>query len=186
MGGGAATTALAKTAARARAFGMLKARHHMEAKLELAVAAAMRAQTPPHGYEQIWKQMQRDGRAKVQAPGARYSPTLKGRHPAYAPPTGFDVDSHYAFGFLSDYYCAGRIYDEPRRMRLSCTKNPVRKMNCKCKEPNRNSRQVPCRCEPAMGNGGVKKINLIDKFTAPDPRYTDYVSPVQQGNPNAP
>ena len=37
-----------------------------------------------------------------------------------------------------------------------------------------------------MGNGGVKKINLIDKFTAPDPRYTDYVSPVQQGNPNAP
>ena len=123
--------------------------------------SSSKSKSPPHGYELIWKQMQRDGRAK--AMGSKYAPPLKGRLPAFEPPVGFEDDSHYAFGFFSDYYCIGRLYDEPRRMRLSCTKNPVRKMNCKCSEPRRNSRQVPCRCEPAMANGGVKKINLIDK-----------------------
>ena len=69
----------------------------------------------------------------------------------------------YTFGFDSDYYCTGRIYDEPRRMRLSCSRNPPREMNCFCDKERRNTLTVPCRCEPAI-TSSKKKINLIDKF----------------------
>ena len=79
---------------------------------------------------------------------------------AHAPATYTQM---YTFGFNSDYYCSGRISDEPRKMRLSCTKNPPRTMNCMCDHENANTLLVPCRCEPAL-TSTKKKINLVDKF----------------------
>lgn len=84
----------------------------------------------------------------------------RGRMSAHAPETFTQM---YTFGFNSDYYCSGRISDEPRSMRLSCTKNPPRTMNCMCDHENANTLLVPCRCEPAISST-KKRINLVDKF----------------------
>ena len=77
-------------------------------------------------------------------------------------------------GFPSEYFCSGRIFDEPRRyeftkkthfkytyityllyydsLRLKCTKNSRRLMNCECADPPANSRLVRCDCNPLLGN----------------------------------
>jgi hypothetical protein len=77
-----------------------------------------------------------------------------------------DFSQVYTFGFDSDYYCSGRITDEPRKMRLSCTKNPQRKMNCQCADQSGNSLTTNCRCTPAF-TSTKKVINLEDKFVSP-------------------
>ena len=88
----------------------------------------------------------------------------QGRESPHAPNS---FDQFYAFGFNSDYNCKGRISDEPKKMRLTCTKNPNRKMNCKCDdqalEGNGFSLEVKCRCGPAFTKN-KKHINLIDDF----------------------
>lgn len=89
-------------------------------------------------------------------------PPPRGRTGAHAPATFTQM---YTFGFNSDYFCSGRISDEPRKLRLSCTKNPPRTMNCMCDKENSNTLLVPCRCEPAL-TSSRKKINLIDKFVS--------------------
>ena len=92
-------------------------------------------------------------------------------------------------GFPSQYYCSGRVFDEPRRyenvertrfihffkilnvsifihtysLRLKCTKNSRRLMNCECADPPANSRLVRCDCDPLLGNADnyeVKTPNL--------------------------
>ena len=96
--------------------------------------------------------------------------TTKPLGPGDAPPQGREspqapdtFNQRYTFGFNSDYYCAGRIMDEPRKMRLTCTKNPNRKMNCQCNDQQGNSLEVKCRCGPAF-TATKKHINLIDAF----------------------
>lgn len=56
------------------------------------------------------------------------------------------------YGIPSDYYCTGRVFDEPRRVRLRCRKDPPRVLNCKCQKLNHNSRQVPCFCGGPVTN----------------------------------
>jgi hypothetical protein len=85
---------------------------------------------------------------------------LQGRESPHAPDT---FNQRYTFGFNSDYYCSGRIMDEPRKMRLTCTKNPNRKMNCQCDDQQGNSLEVKCRCGPAF-TATKKHINLVDAF----------------------
>ena len=85
------------------------------------------------------------------------------RSPTHAPS---NFNQLYIFGFDSDYYCSGRISDEPRKMRLSCTKNPQRLMNCQCDDQTGNSLTVGCRCTPTFSSTS-KKLNLEDKFVAP-------------------
>ena len=87
----------------------------------------------------------------------------QGRESPHAPS---EFSQLYTFGYDSDYYCSGRISDEPRKMRLSCTKNPQRKMNCQCDDQTGNSLLVKCRCGPAFTSSS-KKINLEDKFVLP-------------------
>ena len=84
----------------------------------------------------------------------------RGRKGALEPEHHSQVNT---FGFLSDYYCTARIFDEPRRMRLSCTKNPPRVMNCFCSDKNENQIKIPCRCGPGMSTRS-KHINIVDKF----------------------
>ena len=98
--------------------------------------------------------------AEKAAPPPPSPPVPRGRTGAHAPATFTQM---YTFGFNSDYYCSARISDEPRAMRLSCTKNPPRTMNCMCDHENANTLLVPCRCEPAL-TSTKKKINLVDKF----------------------
>lgn len=78
------------------------------------------------------------------------------------------------FGLLSNYYCTGRVYDEPRRVRLKCTKNPPRKYNCAC-DGRANSQMVSCSCKGPFANG-MAEVPLRDKneritqdFTSLDP-----------------
>ena len=88
-------------------------------------------------------------------------PPVRGRKEAYE-----DNTTHTQWntmGFLSDYYCTAKIFDEPRRMRLSCTKNPKRIMNCFCEDKKENEVKIPCRCEPAVSSKS-KHINLVNKF----------------------
>lgn len=78
------------------------------------------------------------------------------------------------FGFLSDYYCTGRVYDEPRRVRLKCTKNPPRKFNCAC-DGRANSQMVSCSCDGPVAKGKApvplrdKNERITQDFTALDP-----------------
>ena len=58
------------------------------------------------------------------------------------------------FGFPSNYNCFARIFDEPRRLRLQCTKNPNRLLNCKCHRRPK-SLQLTCSCGKLRGNGYV-------------------------------
>ena len=52
----------------------------------------------------------------------------------------------YHMGFLDDYRCTGRIYDEPRRWRMKCAHNPRRLMPCRCKSKSASSPLVTCDC----------------------------------------
>ena len=93
--------------------------------------------------------------------GAVFRGPPRGRTGAFEDPKTFRQWN--TMGFLSDYYCTARVFDEPRRMRLSCTKNPKRIMNCFCADSKENEIKIPCRCEPGMTSKS-KHINLIDKF----------------------
>eukprot|EP00940_MAST-03C_sp_MAST-3C-sp2_P000840 g840.t1 len=78
---------------------------------------------------------------------------------------GVDV----AFGFPNEYNCFGRIFDEPRSLRLQCTKNPRRQLNCKCDEASVNSRAVRCDCKPLIGDArdyktAPPRMPLLRKF----------------------
>lgn len=84
----------------------------------------------------------------------------RGRKDAFAPK---EFNQFYTFGFLSDYYCTAKVFDEPRRMRMSCTKNPKRVMNCFCADEKENQLNVPCRCEPGMSSK-TKHLNIVEKF----------------------
>jgi hypothetical protein len=66
------------------------------------------------------------------------------------------------FGFPSNYVCSGRVFDEPRRMRLKCTKNIARQMNCHC-DGDSNTRLVQCSCDPTIGNR-IGQTPLVNKF----------------------
>ena len=113
----------------------------------------------PNGFRFARAKEERGSHVALTPPEPTPTPP-RGREGAHAP---ISFDQMYTFGFNSDYYCSGRISDEPRRMRLSCTKNPPRTMNCMCDHENANTLLVPCRCEPAL-TSTKKKINLIDKF----------------------
>eukprot|EP00753_Platysulcus_tardus_P012131 PLAT334.1.p1 GENE.PLAT334.1~~PLAT334.1.p1 ORF type:complete len:135 (-),score=26.58 PLAT334.1:68-448(-) len=52
----------------------------------------------------------------------------------------------YSFGLPSFYRCYGRVFDEPRRMRMTCEKQPRRRMNCGCDERVYNSQMIRCSC----------------------------------------
>ena len=66
------------------------------------------------------------------------------------------------FGFPSNYNCFARIFDEPRRMRLQCTKNSDRLLNCKChRRPG--SEQLTCSCRKLHKNGSVP-VELESKY----------------------
>ena len=66
------------------------------------------------------------------------------------------------FGFPSNYNCFARIFDEPRRMRLQCTKNSDRLLNCKChRRPT--SLQLTCSCGKLRANEYVP-VELQKKY----------------------
>ena len=66
------------------------------------------------------------------------------------------------FGFPSNYNCFARMFDEPRRMRLQCTKNSDRLLNCKChRRPG--SEQLTCSCRKLHKNGSVP-VELESKY----------------------
>jgi len=56
--------------------------------------------------------------------------------------TSSGTTTSVGLGFPSQYFCSGRIFDEPRSLRLKCTKNSRRLMNCQCTDPPANSRLV--------------------------------------------
>lgn len=68
---------------------------------------------------------------------------------------------NYGLGFLSQYYCTGRVFDEPRRVRLSCSRNPPRKMNCNC-AGSPDSQQVLCQCTPPQ-DADANQVPLLNK-----------------------
>lgn len=77
----------------------------------------------------------------------------------------------YGFGFLSGYYCTGRVFDEPRRMRLKCTKSPPRKLNCKC-DANGNTPLIRCDCERPVTHmlAPVPLVGKSERVTQDDVR----------------
>ena len=58
----------------------------------------------------------------------------------------------YHMGFLDDYRCTGRVYDEPRRFRLKCAHNPKRIMPCRCKSASSSSPLIHCDCGHSVSN----------------------------------
>lgn len=80
-----------------------------------------------------------------------------------------DKEVDVAFGFPSQYNCFGRIFDEPRSMRLKCTKQSRRQLNCRCDEAAANSRAVRCECDPLIGDAESYEeepphMELVRKF----------------------
>ena len=128
--------------------------------LQLSTSSTSAAVSSTH--LRIQKTLRSSTTKKPGAPEAGEVPP-QGRESAHAPKSFNEL---YTFGFNSDYYCDGRISDSPRKMRLTCTKNPQRKMNCQCDDQSGNSLQVKCRCGPSF-TANKKHINLIDKFVAP-------------------
>lgn len=75
------------------------------------------------------------------------------------------VEQLYQLGFMDDYRCTGRVYDEPRRWRLKCSHNPRRAMGCRCQPKGGSSRLVHCDCsDPAINlMGDSAPLYALDK-----------------------
>ena len=58
------------------------------------------------------------------------------------------------FGLPAGYSCYGRVFDEPRRIRLQCTKNPDRMLNCACHR-SRISTLITCSCSKLHDDAGA-------------------------------
>jgi hypothetical protein len=65
----------------------------------------------------------------------------------------------YHMGFLDDYRCTGRVFDEPRRWRMKCEHNPRRLMQCRCSSAAEASPLMHCECDSPVTN--------VDGKTAP-------------------
>eukprot|EP00750_Incisomonas_marina_P017340 INCI20251.1.p1 GENE.INCI20251.1~~INCI20251.1.p1 ORF type:complete len:157 (-),score=18.98 INCI20251.1:1141-1611(-) len=68
------------------------------------------------------------------------------------------------FGLPPDYNCFARVFDQPRKIRLQCTKQQRRQMNCECTPFAVVSRQLTCDCSAPEANGHAE-AEILRQFT---------------------
>ena len=71
----------------------------------------------------------------------------------------------YQMGFLDDYRCTGRVFDEPRRWRMKCDHNPRRLMQCRCSSAAQASPLVHCECNSPVTNvdGKTAPLSVLER-----------------------
>lgn len=100
------------------------------------------------------------------------------QHQLFSRASAGEEQRMYHMGFLDDYRCTGRIYDEPRRWRMKCAHNPRRLMPCRCKSQSASSPLVTCDCgEPISSMAGtatplqaIADPATINAASLPEPR----------------